>query len=509
MAGKESAMSQLRQQQTHRSLQREVGVFGATMIGLGSIIGTGIFVSIGIAAGVAGPAVLLAIAVAAVVAACNGLSTAQLAANYAVSGGTYEYGYRWLHPSLGFTAGWMFLCAKSASAATAAMGFAGYVLNAFGQTRSNWIVPLALAAVVVLTVLVLSGIRRSSGTNIVIVSVTILSLVFFVMAGLPTVVRSGMSNLTPFFAPVSSGTTPLTGLLEACALIFVAYTGYGRIATLGEEIHDPHKNIPLAIIVTLLVSVALYASVGLVGIAAVGPGTLADATNQQAAPLEVVAGQFTIPAVRPVVALGAVTAMLGVLLNLILGLSRVILAMGRRGDIPSFFSKLDRSGSTPFAAVLFVGVVIAGLVLIGNVKTTWSFSAFTVLIYYAITNLAAIRLNENERLYRRWIPWMGLTSCLFLAFWVERTIWMVGLGLIAVGLVWQGTLKLLSKKAERERDSNRRANHVCETIPFDQGTGSSTADPLDGRAGLSVRRYPEVSLSRRAGRGALHQDRLA
>jgi basic amino acid/polyamine antiporter, APA family len=432
------------QEQMPVSLKREVGVFGATMMGLGSIIGTGIFVSLGIAAGVAGPAVLLAIAVAAVVAACNGLSSAQLAANHPVSGGTYEYGYRWLRPSLGFTAGWMFVWAKSASAATAALGFAGYLLNIFGQNQSNWMVPLAVGAVVALTVLVLSGIRRSSGMNIVIVSVTILSLLFFVVAGLPTVIRAGRGNLTPFFEPVTAGTSPFAGFLEACALMFVAYTGYGRIATLGEEIHDPRRNIPLAIIVTLLVSMALYASVGLVGIAAVGPGVLAEVTSQQAAPLEVAATQFTIPAAGPIVAIGAVTAMLGVLLNLILGLSRVVLAMGRRSDLPSLFGWLDRSGSTPWPAVVFVGVVIAGLTLLGDVKTTWSFSAFTVLIYYAITNLAAIRLKENERLYPRFIPWLGLIACVFLAFWVEPFIWMAGLGLIGVGFAWHFTARSLT-----------------------------------------------------------------
>jgi basic amino acid/polyamine antiporter, APA family len=189
---------------------------------------------------------------------------------------------------------------------------------------------------------------------------------------------------------------------------------------------------------------ALYASVGLVGIAAVGPGVLAEATSQQAAPLEVVAAQFTIPAAGPIVAIGAVTAMLGVLLNLILGLSRVVLAMGRRKDLPSFFGRLDRSGSTPWPAVVFVGVVIAGLTLLGDVKTTWSFSAFTVLIYYAITNLAAIRLKENERLYPRFIPWLGLIACVFLAFWVEPFIWMAGLGLIGVGFAWHFTARWLT-----------------------------------------------------------------
>jgi APA family basic amino acid/polyamine antiporter len=137
-----------------------------------------------------------------------------------------------------------------------------------------------------------------------------------------------------------------------------------------------------------------------------------------------------------VVAIGAITAMLGVLINLILGLSRVVLAMGRRGDLPRFFSKIDSRGKAPISAVIAVGLLIATLVLIGDIKTTWSFSAFSVLIYYAITNLAAIRMSDAERRYPRAIAWLGLLSCLFLAFWVDRTIWLFGLLLIAIGLGW-------------------------------------------------------------------------
>lgn len=423
-------------------LKRQVGVFGATMMGLGSILGTGIFVSIGIAAGVTGPSVVLAIAVAAVVAACNGLSSAQLAANHPVSGGTYEYGYRWLNPTLGFTAGWMFLCAKSASAATAALGLAGYAHHALGSQQTQWITPLAFATVVCLTLLVLTGIKRSNQANLVIVSITLLSLLAFVIAGFPQAVANGFEPWQPFFSTAqvsepSSPARPLAGFLEACALMFVAYTGYGRIATLGEEIHDPRRNIPIAIINTLVASMVLYLAVSFVAIGSSDVNTLAEATRQQAAPLEVVALGFRFPGVGQVVAVGAVTAMLGVLLNLILGLSRVTLAMGRRGDMPSIFARLGKASSTPYTSVILVGSIIAAITLIGNVKTTWSFSAFTVLIYYAITNLSAIRMTDEQQLYPKFIPWCGLLSCLFLAFWVEPKIWGIGLALIVAGLVFQ------------------------------------------------------------------------
>jgi APA family basic amino acid/polyamine antiporter len=429
------------------TLKRELGVFSATMMGMGSILGTGVFVSIGIAAGVAGPSVILAIAAAALVATFNGLSSAQLAANHAVSGGTYEYGYRYLKPWLGFTAGWTFLLAKTASAATAALGFAGYLLNLLGLDASNLLVPLGLAAVIVLTVVVLSGLSRSNRTNIVIVSMTIAALVLFVIAGLPSLLDAGLENLSPFF---NTDDGPIANLLQATALMFVAYTGYGRIATMGEEVRDPRRVIPKAIIAAMILTMVLYMSVAIVGVGAAGADVLSGASTSEAAPLEIAARQFGFPLVPEIVAIGAITAMLGVLLNLILGLSRMLLAMGRRRDMPSATARINQNTSTPYVAVGVIGVAIASLVLIGNVKTTWSFSAFTVLIYYAITNLAALRLSDEERLYPKWLAVAGLIACLFLAFWVEVQIWLIGLGLIAAGLLWHSIFQRMVRSSETE-----------------------------------------------------------
>ncbi|MEB3885881.1 amino acid permease [Lyngbya sp. CCY1209] len=411
-------------------LKRELGVFGATLMGLGSILGTGVFVSIGIAAGISGPAVILAIALAAMVAVANGLSSAQLAANHPVSGGTYEYGYRYLTPELGFVAGWMFLLAKSASAATAALGFSGYVLNASGGEGVS--VPLALAAVAGLTAVVLGGLRRSNIANIAIVSITLLSLSVFILSGLPVALSAaGSDRLTPFF-PVEN---PVAALLQGTALMFVAYTGYGRIATLGEEVREPRRTIPRAIIVTMSVTMVLYVGVAWVAVATAGAAGLG------AAPLEVASRAFGVPGLPQLVALGAIAAMLGVLLNLILGLSRVLLAMGRRGDMPARVGRLNASGTTPTAAVVVMGTTIALLVLIGNLKITWSLSAFNVLIYYGITNWAALRLSPEERLYPRWIAGVGLAACFFLAFWVEWRIWVAGVLAIAIGALWRAIVR--------------------------------------------------------------------
>lgn len=423
-------------------LLREVTLPGAVFMGLGSIVGTGLFVSLGIAAGVAGSWILLALPLAALLALANGLSSAQLAAVHPVSGGTYEYGYRVLSPALGFTAGWTFLLAKSASAATAALGFAGYLLLVGGmEAPPALLVAVAAAVTVGVTLLVLRGIRRSNRANLVIVGVTLAALAVFLVAGAPSAWGLLSASHAAWASPdpgagAPSGSGPLLPLLHATALLFVAYTGYGRIATLGEEVKDPGTTIPRAIWITLAVVAVLYFGVAAVALGVLGPEGFGRATAETAAPLQVAAQALDVPLLPLLVGVAAVTAMLGVLLNLVLGLSRVALAMGRRGDLPHALGRVHAPTGSPRPAVLLTGAVILVLVLLGDVRTTWSFAAFAVLVYYGITNLAALRLPPEARLYPRWVAVAGLAGCLFLAFQVEAAVWGAGLGVLALGLVW-------------------------------------------------------------------------
>lgn len=382
------------------------------MLGLGSIIGTGVFISLGIGASIAGPMILPAIGLAGLVALCNGLSSAQLAANHPVSGGTYEYGHRWLNPSLGFVAGWMFLCAKSASAATAALGFALY-LNPENS------LPIALAIVWVITAITLLGIQRTNTINTLIVGAVLLSLIAFVVFGAPAI------SANPQNWQSALDGENLKNLLPATALMFVAFTGYGRIATLGEEVTEPRRTIPRAIIATLVTTTVIYIVVTWVA--------LANAGNQFSS-LAIIAQTFSGPSLVKVLTAGAIIAMASVLLNLVLGLSRVVLAMGRRCDLPKATTRITDSTKVPAVATIVVGCLITGLVYVGDMKLTWSFSAFTVLVYYALTNLCAIRLKIEERLYPSWVSYIGLFACLCLAVFVEWRIILAGLSLIALGL---------------------------------------------------------------------------
>jgi APA family basic amino acid/polyamine antiporter len=392
-------------------LARVLDLRGAVLLGLGSIVGTGVFVSLGLAAGVAGSSVLLAVGLAALLATANGLSSAQLAAAHPTSGGTYEYGYRFLSKPFALVAGWTFLCAKSASAATAALGVAGYILVALEIEPTR--LPrtaVAIGAVAALTVIVAGGMRRSSRTNAIIVTITLAGLAALVAVAVPAMLDHP-DRLTPRFDDD-------TDLLNATALVFVAFTGYGRVATLGEEVREPQRTIPRAIIVSLVVAAALYAAVTAAALALLGATGLAEATRVTGAPLEVAARASSVPSLHWVIGVAAITAMLGVILNLVLGLSRVVLAMARRHDLPAALAGVDERATSPRRAVLAVGAVVAALALIGDVKLTWTLSAITVLIYYAVTNLAALRLPAADRRFPRAIAALGLVTCVALAAWV-------------------------------------------------------------------------------------------
>ncbi len=418
-------------------LTRQIGLLGAVALGFGSIVGTGVFVSLGIAIGITGSSVVFAICLAACVALLSGLSSAQLAAAHPVSGGTYEYGYRLLNPTLGFVAGWMFLFAKSLSAATAALGLSAYTLAFLDVSAERWsVIGLAVGVVAAMAFLVAGGIRRSIQANYVIVALTLLSLSCFVVVAISA---TGSTNESSPFATMLQNSITTKGIpsfLESVAILFVAFTGYGRIATMGEEVVDPERTIPRAIIITLLAITLLYCAVGFAAISSVGSEFFsAGSAKEKATMLQAAIEILGHPWVGSIVAVGAIVAMLGVLLNLILGLSRVVLAMGRRGDLPKALAVVDPNTATPRRAVLGVGLGIGLITMVGDVRTTWTFSAFTVLIYYALTNLSALRLPAVQRRYPTILAWSGLLSCLSLAFWVPNSVIAIGAILILAGLL--------------------------------------------------------------------------
>lgn len=406
-------------------LRRELGLLDAVGIGFGAIVGAGIFVVIGVAAGVAGPSFLAGLAIAAVAAVCNALSSAQLAAIYPHAGGTYEYGYRVLSPWAGFVAGWMFLASKTAAAGTVALGLAGYVAALAPGLEPR---ALAVGAVVVFTALNYLGIRRSSRANLAIVAASLGALTVFVLAGASSF---SAAHLRPF-APAG-----WRGTLEAAAILFFAYTGYARIATLAEEVRDPERTIPRAIGVTIGGAVLLYLAVAAVAVGAVGAPRLATT----AAPLHDAARAFGRPWVAVVVALGGIAAMLGVILSQLLGLSRMAFAMARRGDLPTFLARVHPRYGVPGNAVLVIGALAALVTATGSLRSVASAASFTILVYYGIANVAALRMPREGKRFPDAVPATGFVACVLLALSLAPGVILTGCAVLAVGVVLRATLR--------------------------------------------------------------------
>lgn len=374
-------------------LIRNTGLGGALIIGLGSILGTGAYVSVGLSASIAGSLLVWAIIIAALTALCNGLSSAQLAAAHPVSGGTYEYGYHFLTPLSGRIAGWLFIIAKSASAATAALAVAWYISLTIGL--SAWSVNLiAVGLLLLLTIFVLSGVRRTNWLNMVLVLISLVGLAAFIIAALSAQKTTNSPTVS----------TDSLSLFHAAALMFVAFTGYGRIATMGEEITEPRRNIPNAIVLTLAVVSAIYIAVGLAILHLGGVASFEQSHFN-------IATLISDPNWRWLVIFGGVVAMSGVVLNLVLGVSRVILAMGRRKDLPHALARLSQDNQSAPAATWLTFAIMAIIALLGGIESAWTLSAFTVLVYYGITNIAALKVSNEQRFIPKWVSVLGLVSC--------------------------------------------------------------------------------------------------
>lgn len=411
------------------SLRRDLGLVDAVAVGWGAIVGAGIFVVTGVAAGVAGTAFLFGLVIAAAVAVCNALSSAQLAAKYPRSGGTYEYGYEVLHPWAGFAAGWTFLASKLAAGGTVALGFGEYAARLVPGVSPK---AAAATAVAVLAMANCLGIKKAGRLNIAIVAVTLGSLLYFVIAGLPSFRRE---NFVPVM-PNGWGS-----VMQSAGLLFFAYTGYARIATLAEEVREPERTIPRAIVLSLSTSAILYFAVATVATGAVGASALA--SNRS--PLTLAAERFQAPGAVWIVGLGATTAMLGVLLSQMLGISRVMLAMARRGDLPGIMGHVDPKSSVPVRATLVTAAIILGVALFGTLPWVVASATFTILLYYTITNVAALKLDRAAKLFPDWIAGTGLVSCLALALSLQARTIEAGLALLAAGFALRAILRRLGR----------------------------------------------------------------
>lgn len=383
------------------------------LIGLGAMIGAGIFVALSPAARAAGSGLLIGLAVAAVVAYCNATSSARLAARYPASGGTYVYGRERLGDFWGYVAGWEFVVGKTASGAAMALTVGVYAWPAQAHA-------VAAAAVIALTAVNYAGVQKSAWLTRAIVAV--------VLAVLAAVVVTALSSPAAVLTQLAVADTSAGGVLQAAGLLFFAFAGYARIATLGEEVRDPARTLPRAIPLALAITVAVYAAVAVSALAILGPQQLAGAV----APLSQAARAAGAHWLVPVVRVGAVVAALGALLALLLGVSRTALAMARDHHLPQLLAAVHPRFQVPHRAELLIGAVVAVVAASADLRDAIGFSSFGVLLYYAIANAAAVTLRREEG--RRWLPALGLIGCLLLACTLPLSSVIAGVAVLGVGV---------------------------------------------------------------------------
>ncbi|UBU11660.1 APC family permease [Nonomuraea gerenzanensis] len=412
-------------------LARRLGTTDAVVVGLSAMIGAGVFAAFAPAAAAAGHWLLASLALAAVVAYCNATSSARLAALYPESGGTYVYGRRRLGPLWGYLAGWGFTVGKTASCAAMALTFGSYAMP--GLER-----PLAIVAVAVLTVLNLFGVRRSAGVARVIVAFVLAVLVMVIAVGLlgEDSAASGWFSYAPAseaFLRNAAGVHPADGwgIMQGAGLLFFAFAGYARIATLGEEVRDPARTIPRAVGIALGITLAVYALVAVAALRTLRPELLA----ASAAPLADLVREAGFGGLAPVVRAGAAVAALGALLALLLGVSRTVLAMARERDLPGVLAAVDPVRQVPRRAELAVGGAVLVLLLVADLREAIGFSSFGVLVYYAVANACALTLRRDEGAPPRAVPVLGLVLCLALAATLPGASVVAGLAVFAAGLL--------------------------------------------------------------------------
>lgn len=418
------------------ALARSVGLGGAIGIGLASMIGAGAFYVWAPAAAAAGELVLLALVIAAVVATLNAFSSAQLAMAHPTSGGAYAFGRRYAGPWIGFSAGWLFVVGKTASAAAIASVAAAYLGAAIGldDVRTRL---LAAALIAVFAALNMSGVRTTACVAITIVSIVLAGLaVWFVVTaltpdpgfgGVDSPVAGAVSTAeAPGGAPPPAPEPTLVGVAQAAALLFFAFAGYARMATLGEEVREPRRTLPRAILIALGVVLALYAALALVLVDRLGVEALAASTSPLA---DAIDGRWALP-----IALLAALACLGSLAGILAGLSRTSLAMARERDLPGPLASISTRTGAPVVSEALIALVAIAIALLLQPAQLVAASSAAVLVYYAIAHLSALRQPAGERWQPRLVAGAGLAGCLVLVASLPAASLIGTAGILVVGL---------------------------------------------------------------------------
>jgi len=397
-------------------LKRTLNLFDATSIGIGAIIGAGIFVVLGIATGYAGPSVIVSMVIAGIVASFTAFSFAELGSAIPREGGAYAFAYELVSPVVAFVVGCLWLFAQVVAGAAISLGFAGYFVTILP------ILPVKIIAVLVaatLTGLNIVGIKQSATVNNVLVLTKIAILCLFVGFGIFHINFQNFSSFSP---------NGIFGILEGAGFIFFAYLGFGRIAALGEEVKNPQRTLPLSILLALTISIVIYILTGFTTTGLQDYRVLAQSGSPLADAAKATGNYVLVAAVS----LGALIATVSVLLTNLIGLSRVSFAMARDGQLPKTAAKISSRFGTPYISILVMGAITVFLPLILDLKQTVAMTSFGILSTHVVVNLSAIRLRKkmpHSTTFRApfypLIPLLGILSCIILMFSLPEESWIV------------------------------------------------------------------------------------
>lgn len=433
-------------------LKRKLTMWGAASIGIGAIIGTGIFVLIGVASGLAGPSVVFSFIIAGLTALLTGLSSAELASFITDAGGSYIYAHKAFGKLTGFIIGWIKSFDYIIGSSAVSIGFASYLIYFLNISPVQSII-FAVAVIwpIVLIFLNLRGIEETSKTNNMLVLLKISALILFILVGTHYIVgHYNPSNYYPFFP------NGIKGMLSGAAIIFFAFIGFNTVTIVSEEVKEPEKNVPKAVLVSFAVALVLYVGVALVAVGLLNWKVLGYSNAPLEVALSVATNNFFIQKFINISALFATTS---VILSAILAVSRVLFSMAREKTIPDSLSKISKNG-TPVYALLVVGIIIPVVIIIsgGNLQALVSIFNLGTLLTFAFINLSLLQLRRTLPEVKRGFkvpfypitPIIGVISCIILSLYLNPKAFLYGGIWIIFGLI----IYYLNQRKQKLKEKN-------------------------------------------------------
>lgn len=417
-------------------LKRNIGVFGAASVGIANIIGAGIFVLSGVAAGIAGPAVILSFMIAGIIAMLTALSAAELSSFITETGASYAYTKRAFGRFWGFLVGWFKYFDYVIGAAAVSVGFAAYFTSVFGL---EGVMPLLFAAIglpIVLCVLNIIGVKEATRVTSAMVLFKVFALVILVMfGGFYLSQHFEIGHYTPFFA------TGFGGMFSGAAIIFFVFIGFNTVTMMSEETKNPHKTIPRALMIAFGVTFVLYIAIAFLLIGILDwHDTAKDPQPLGSMAAIITENQMFID----FISFSALIATGSVVLSNILGGTRASFAMGRDRLLPQQFDRISKKFGTPYISIIVAGVIIAVFAGIfrNDIGLIASIVNFGSLFTYLFVNLSLLKLRRTEPQAKRFfkvplypaVPILGAISCVGLMYFLSDNAKIISAIWAAVGL---------------------------------------------------------------------------